>query len=273
MADPSPAPQRARADDDIVRAIAVTSVVDGRTILDGIDVAIRRGEVFVILGPSGCGKTTLLRHLCGLRAPSAGTVFMNGADLAQLGEDELNRVRLDIGLSFQGGALLGSLSVLDNVALPLRENTRLPDAVIVQTARMKLDMVGLLAAADRMPADLSGGMRKRAAIARAIALDPQIVYFDEPSAGLDPVTAAEIDNLILKLNQVFHITMVVVTHDLPSAWGIADRIMMMLDGKVAALGSKEQVWNDPHPRIRAFLERRMAEGVERANDFMQVMTL
>ena len=124
-----------------------------------------------------------------------------------------------------------------------------------------------------MPADLSGGMRKRAAIARAIALDPQIVYFDEPSAGLDPVTAAEIDNLILKLNQVFRITMVVVTHDLPSAYGIADRIMMMFDGKVAALGEKDVVWNDPNPRIRAFIERRMAEEFERASDFLQVMTL
>jgi phospholipid/cholesterol/gamma-HCH transport system ATP-binding protein len=261
------------ARDHIVRAIAVTSVLGDREVLKGIDVAIARGEVFVILGPSGCGKTTLLRHLCGLCPPTAGRVAMNGTDIYGVGEDELNRMRLDMGLSFQGGALLGSLSVLDNVALPLRENTELHDDVIVQTARMKLDMVGLLAAADRMPADLSGGMRKRAAIARAIALDPQIVYFDEPSAGLDPVTAAEIDNLILKLNQVFHITMVVVTHDLPSAYGIADRIMMMLDGKVAALGDKESVWNDPNPRIRAFIERRMAEEYERATDFMQVMTL
>ncbi len=268
-----PGPDDPLPRDDIVRAIAVTSVIDDREVLKGIDVAIHRGEVFVILGPSGCGKTTLLRHLCGLRAPTAGLISMNGKYLYHVGEDELNRLRLDMGLSFQGGALLGSLSVLDNVALPLRENTKLRDDVILQTARMKLDMVGLLAAADRMPADLSGGMRKRAAIARAIALDPQIVYFDEPSAGLDPVTAAEIDNLILKLNQVFRITMVVVTHDLPSAYGIADRIMMMLDGKVAALGEKDVVWNDPNPRIRAFIERRMAEEFERATDFLQVMTL
>src|SRR5688572_30669921 len=213
IATPDTAPH-----DDIVHGIALRSVLGGREVLQGIDLAIHRGEVFVILGPSGCGKTTLLRHLCGLRAPTSGSVFMNGSDLYQVGEDELNRLRLDMGLSFQGGALLGGLSVLDNVALPLRENTRLRPEVIVQTARMKLDMVGLLDAADHMPADLSGGMRKRAAIARAIALDPEIVYFDEPSAGLDPVTAAEIDNLILKLNQVFHITMVVVTHDLPSAY-------------------------------------------------------
>ena len=259
--------------EDIVRGIAITSVLGGREVLKGVDVAVRRGEIFVILGPSGCGKTTLLRHLCGLLPPTAGTVSMNGLDIYGVQEDQLDRLRLDMGLSFQGGALLGSLSVVDNVALPLRENTRLPEDVILQTARMKLDMVGLLHAAELMPADLSGGMRKRAAIARAIALDPAIVYFDEPSAGLDPVTAAEIDNLIVKLNQVFHITMVVVTHDLPSAYTIADRIMMMLDGKVAALGSKEQVWNDSNPRIRAFIERRMAEEFERATDFMQVMTL
>jgi phospholipid/cholesterol/gamma-HCH transport system ATP-binding protein len=259
--------------EDIVRGLAITSVLGGREVLKGVDVAVRRGEIFVILGPSGCGKTTLLRHLCGLLPPSAGTVSMNGLDIYGVPEDQLDRLRLDMGLSFQGGALLGSMSVVDNVALPLRENTRLPEDVILQTARMKLDMVGLLHAAELMPASLSGGMRKRAAIARAIALDPAIVYFDEPSAGLDPVTAAEIDNLIVKLNQVFHITMVVVTHDLPSAYTIADRIMMMLDGKVAALGSKEQVWNDSNPRIRAFIERRMAEEFERATDFMQVMTL
>ncbi|HLU38219.1 MAG TPA: ATP-binding cassette domain-containing protein, partial [Planctomycetota bacterium] len=165
----APAVQRlGNRPDDIVRAIAVTTVLGEREILRGVDLAVHRGEVFVILGPSGCGKTTLLRHLCGLQAPTAGTVFVDGTDIYELAEDELDRLRLDMGLSFQGGALLGSLSVLDNVALPLRENTRLPDEVVVQTARMKLDMVGLLGAADKMPADLSGGMRKRAAIARAI---------------------------------------------------------------------------------------------------------
>jgi phospholipid/cholesterol/gamma-HCH transport system ATP-binding protein len=164
---------------------------------------------------------------------------------------------LRTGLSFQGGALLGSLSVLDNVALPLRENTNLSESVIIETARMKLDMVGLLHAAELHPSSLSGGMRKRAAIARAIALDPDIVYFDEPSAGLDPITAAEIDNVIIKLNKVFGITMVVVTHDLPSAYAIADRIVVLLDGRVAALGERDQVWHDPNPRLRDFIERRL----------------
>ena len=255
-----------RANDDIVRAIAVTAVYGERQVLKGVDLAIRRGEIFVIMGPSGCGKTTLLRHLCGLKAPTAGSVFVEGRDIYCLGEDDLRALRLRTGLSFQGGALLGSLSVLDNVALPLRENTQLSEAVILQTARMKLDMVGLLHAQDLLPASLSGGMRKRAAIARAIALDPQIVYFDEPSAGLDPITAAEVDNLICKLNKVFDITMVVVTHDLASAHGIADRIAMMLDGRLAALGPKEMVWSHPDPRIRDFIERRTKADNDRAMD-------
>src|SRR5262249_11727248 len=164
------------------------------------------------------------------------------------------------GLAFQGGALLGSLTVLENVALPLRENTDLPERVILATARMKLEMVGLLHAADLLPSSLSGGMKKRAAIARAIALDPEIVFFDEPSAGLDPITAAEVDNLTCKLNQVFGITMVVVTHDLSSAYGIADRIVVLLEGQVAALGERDHVWHSTDQRIRDFIERRRSAG-------------
>jgi phospholipid/cholesterol/gamma-HCH transport system ATP-binding protein len=258
---------------DLVRAIGVTSVRGDRKVLHGIDVAIRAGEVFVILGPSGCGKTTLLRHLCGLSPPTSGSVFMDGHDLYGIGDLGLDAARREIGLSFQSGALLGSLTVLENVALPLRERTRLREDILIATARMKLEMVGLLAAADLLPADLSGGMRKRAAIARAIALDPRVVFLDEPSAGLDPVTAAEVDNVILKLNQVFKITMVVVTHDLASAYGIADRVMMLLDGRVVALGDKEPVWNESDPRIRAFLERRMRDERTGTADFLELVTL
>jgi phospholipid/cholesterol/gamma-HCH transport system ATP-binding protein len=213
--------------------------------------------VFVIMGPSGCGKTTLLRHLCGLLPPTLGAVSVAGHDLYSASPELLHHLRLRTGMSFQGGALLGSMTVLDNVALPLRENTSLPAAVIRETARMKLDMVGLLPAADQLPSALSGGMRKRAAIARAIALDPDIVYFDEPSAGLDPITAAEVDNVIVKLNKVFGITMVVVTHDLPSAHAIADRIVVLLGGRVAALGERDRVWHDPNPALRDFIERRL----------------
>jgi phospholipid/cholesterol/gamma-HCH transport system ATP-binding protein len=262
-----------RQTEDLVRAIAVSTMFGDRQVLQGVDLAIHRGEVFVIMGPSGCGKTTLLRHLCGLLPPSVGSVFVDGRDVYAAGADEMKALRLRSGLSFQGGALLGSLSVQENVALPLRENTDLPASVIAQTARMKLDMVGLLHAADLLPSSLSGGMRKRAAIARAIALDPEIVYFDEPSAGLDPITAAEVDNLICKLNQVFGITMVVVTHDLPSAYAIADRIVVLLDGRVATLGTRDEVWNDDNQRIRDFIERRLPADEKRGMDIAAHMEL
>jgi len=255
-----------RRTDDLVRALALSTSFGDHTVLEGVDLAIRRGEVFVIMGPSGCGKTTLLRHLCGLLPPTMGSVSVAGHDVYAASPELLQHLRLRTGLSFQGGALLGSLSVLENVALPLRENTTLPEAVILETARMKLDMVGLLHAAELLPSSLSGGMKKRAAIARAIALDPDIVYFDEPSAGLDPITAAEVDNLIMKLNKVFGITMVVVTHDLPSAYTIADRIVVLLGGHVAALGERDQVWNHSDPRIRDFIERRLSAEDSRGMD-------
>lgn len=250
-------PYARRATEDLVRAVALTTMFGERTVLNGVDLAIRQGEIFVIMGPSGCGKTTLLRNLSGLLKPDMGMVSVGGHDLYSASPQLLHHLRLRTGLSFQGGALLGSLTVLENVALPLRENTDLTEPVILETARMKLDMVGLLHAAELQPSSLSGGMRKRAAIARAIALDPEIVYFDEPSAGLDPITAAEIDNVIVKLNKVFGITMVVVTHDLPSAYAIADRIVVLLNGRVAALGPRDEVWHDPNPRIRDFIERRL----------------
>ncbi len=270
-----PAPERInagrRATDDLVRAVALSTQFGERTVLDGVDLAIRRGEVFVVMGPSGCGKTTLLRHLCGLLPPTLGSVSVGGHDLYSASPELLQHLRLRTGLSFQGGALLGSLTVLENVALPLRENTDLPESVITATARMRLDMVGLLHVAHLLPSSLSGGMRKRAAIARAIALDPDIVYFDEPSAGLDPITAAEVDNVITKLNKVFGITMVVVTHDLPSAHAIADRIVVLLDGKVAALGERDRVWNDPNPRLRDFIERRLRAEDSRGMDVISCL--
>lgn len=266
-------PPPARQTDDLVRALAVTTQFDDRVVLQGVDLAIRRGEVFVVMGPSGCGKTTLLRNLCGLLPPTSGMVSVDGRDVYRRSPQDLAALRLRSGLSFQGGALLGSLSVVENVALPLRENTDLPEAVILTTARMKLDMVGLLHAAELPPSALSGGMKKRAAIARAIALDPEIVYFDEPSAGLDPITAAEVDNLICKLNKVFGITMVVVTHDLPSAYAIADRIVVLQAGCVLALGSRDEVWHHKDPRIRDFIERRIPHDDDRAMDVTRHMEI
>lgn len=257
----------------IIEADGLCTTFGDRRVLDGIDLGIRRGEVFVIMGPSGCGKTTMMRHLCGLSPPSTGSVRIDGQNVFSLEPGPLRELRLRTGLSFQGGALLGSLTVLENVALPLRENTDLPDAMVREVARMKLEMVGLLHAMELLPANLSGGMKKRAAIARAIALDPEILFFDEPSAGLDPVTAAEVDNLICKLNQVFGITTVVVTHDLPSAQCIADRVAVFFDGRVAAIGEKADIWHHNDERIRDFIERRMQEADERDMDIASFMAL
>jgi phospholipid/cholesterol/gamma-HCH transport system ATP-binding protein len=263
--------ERLLAIDDVIRTVAVTTSFDRRAVLDNVEITIRRGEVFVIMGPSGCGKTTLLRHLCGLKAPDQGSVFVGGQDIYALSETGMGDLRLCTGLSFQGGALLGGLTALENVALPLRENTDLSDELIRQIALMKLDMVDMLHAADVKPAKLSGGMKKRAAIARAIAMDPEIVFLDEPSAGLDPVTAAGVDNLISMLNRVFGITMIVVTHDLESANVIADRAVMLEGGNVLVVGDKETVWGHPDASVQNFLLRRLTQESGTKNDMVRIV--
>ncbi len=268
---PFQVPNRRDPEADHVRVVALSMHFEGKRVLRDIDLGVKRGEVFVVMGPSGCGKTTLLKHICGLLPPDLGTVYMDGRDIYLLPEDDLNRLRRRMGMSFQGGALINSMSVLDNVKLPIRESTELPDALVTTLARIKLDMVGLLHAAHLLPGDLSGGMRKRAAVARAMALDPDILFFDEPTSGLDPIMAAELDNLVLKLNQVFHITMVVVTHDLASAFTIADRIAMLKDGRVLALGTREEIQASRNPEVQAFIRRSIEEAGEQGVDFTKYL--
>jgi phospholipid/cholesterol/gamma-HCH transport system ATP-binding protein len=183
-----------------------------REILKSIDISVPKGKTSVILGGSGCGKSTLLKHLIGLLKPTKGKISINGRDIAVMEEDELIDVRKKMGVLFQGAALLNSMTVAENVALPLREHTGLNESTIKIMVRMKLDLVGLSGFEHFYPSQLSGGMKKRAGLARALALDPELLFFDEPSAGLDPVTAAGLDDLILKLRNVFGITIVVVTH-------------------------------------------------------------
>ncbi len=226
-----------------------------RRVLDGVDLDVCRGEILVLLGGSGSGKSTLLRHVLGLAKPDTGSITIDGVDVTSCSASELGAVRRRIGVAFQAAALFNSLTVEENVALPLRELTQLADSTIKLVVWMKLMAVGLTDAGALHPPELSGGMRKRAAVARAIALDPEILIFDEPSAGLDPIVAAGLDELILFLKRSFGVTILVVTHELESAFRIADRIAMLYQGRLIAVDRKEEFARNAHPRIRQFLDR------------------
>ncbi len=224
-------------------------------VLHNLNFDVKAGETITILGGSGSGKTTLLRSLIGLEKPSGGAIWIRGKDLCCIPPREMVELRKKFGVSFQGGALFGSMTVGENVALPLREHTRLDDSTIEILVRLKLEEVGLSGYEDYNPAQLSGGMKKRAAIARALTLDPEVLFFDEPSAGLDPIIAAGIDDLILKLKRAFRMTIVVVTHELASAFLIADKMMLIDKGNIIAIGTPEEMKANQEPRVRQFLDR------------------
>jgi len=227
----------------------------GRHVLDGVDLDVRRGEILVLVGGSGSGKTTLLKQVLGLAKPDSGSITIDGVDITRCSPAELGAVRRRIGVAFQAGALFNSMSVEENVALPLRELTRLAESTIKLLVWMKLVAVGMADAGSLYPPELSGGMRKRAAVARAMALDPEILILDEPSAGLDPIVSAGLDELILFLKRSFGITILVVTHEMESAFRIADRVAMLYQGRLIAVDRKEEFAGNAHPRIRQFLDR------------------
>jgi phospholipid/cholesterol/gamma-HCH transport system ATP-binding protein len=241
-------------------------------ILHGISFDVHTGETMVILGGSGSGKSTLLRALVGLEKPWGGEIWIKGLNIAETREAEMDELRKKMGISFQGGALFGSMTVGENVALPLREHTDLEESTIEIVVRMKLEQVGLAKFEDYMPSQLSGGMKKRAAVARAMAMDPAILFFDEPSAGLDPIIAAGIDNLIINLKEVFEMTIVVVTHELASAFLIADRMILIDKGNLVALGTKEELRSSTHPRVRQFLDRVAEPEIDEELDYLQMLT-
>lgn len=243
-----------------------------REILHGISFVAAAGETLVILGGSGSGKSTLLRTLVGLEKPAGGEIWIGDRDFARMSESERDELRKKMGMSFQGGALFGSMTVGDNVALPLREHTQLDESTIHIIVRIKLDQVGLSGFENYMPAQLSGGMKKRAAIARALAMDPGMLFFDEPSAGLDPIIAAGIDELILKLKKAFRMTIVVVTHELASAFLIADRMILIDKGNIVAAGTPQDLRASTQPRVRQFLDRVPEPELTDEIDYLQMLT-
>jgi len=243
-----------------------------REILHGIEFEVQAGETMVILGGSGSGKTTLLRTLLGLERANSGHIWIRGQDILAMSESERDELRKKMGMAFQGGALFGSMTVGENIALPLREHTELDDSTIEIIVRLKLNQVNLTGFESYMPAQLSGGMKKRAAIARAMSMDPEILFFDEPSAGLDPIIAAGIDDLILKLKKAFGITMVVVTHELASAFLIADRMMLIDKGNIVASGTPKELQDSRNRRVRQFLDRIPEPELTDEIDYLQMLT-
>ena len=241
-----------------VRLERVSKTFGTRRVLDEVSFDVTAGSGFVILGRSGTGKSVTLRHIVGLVRPDAGKVFVDGDEISGLGGVELSRVRQKIGFLFQNAALFDSISVGENVAFPMRRHTKLSDGEIRKRAAGKLEAVGLGSEYDKMPGALSGGMRKRAGLARAMALDPAILLVDEPSAGLDPITADEIDDLLLELKQHGKTTLIIVTHNIPSAKKLGDELVMLHDGRILASGTAAELERSQEPMVRAFMSSQHA---------------
>lgn len=255
--------------------IQVDNLVAGygeRRVLDDVSLSIDPGEIRVIMGGSGSGKSTLLRHLLGLQQPLAGRIRIFGQDINRIGGQALFKLRRRMGVSFQGGALFNSMTVGENVQFPLREHTRLDENTIRIMSRMKLEVVNLAGYEDLMPAQLSGGMVKRVALARAIVMDPKLLFFDEPSAGLDPVVSAELDELILRLRESMNITIVVVTHELDSAFKIADRITVLDRGSILLTGRVDEVRSSTNPRVHALINRIPENAAVDVDDYLRRLT-
>ena len=259
----------------VIRVKNVTKNFGSRRILNGVSLDIYEGETLVVMGGSGCGKSTFLRHLIGAIRPDEGEVWMFGKDIAKAGEDEMDEIRKRFGMLFQAGALFDSMTVGENIALPLREHTKLDENVIGIIVKLKLELVGLRGFENLMPSQLSGGMKKRVGLARAIVMDPKIIFYDEPTAGLDPVMTGVIDKLSIDLTKKLNITSVVVTHDMGSVFRIADRIVMLHQGEVLQIGTADEIRHSKNPVVQQFISGG-AEGpisfVQKGDDYLEHLT-
>jgi phospholipid/cholesterol/gamma-HCH transport system ATP-binding protein len=237
----------------MIELIEVKKSFGANHVLRGVNLKVESAESMVVIGGSGTGKSVILKHIIGLIRPDSGKIVIDGENIPDLPERELNEFRKRFGMLFQGAALFDSLSVWENVGFGLKEHRNLPEAEVREIAREKLAMVGLKGIEDRMPADLSGGMKKRVGLARAIAMDPQIILYDEPTTGLDPIMSDVINNLIREMNQQLSVTSVTITHDMRSAYKIADKIAMLYQGEILEVGTPDQIRESPNPVVQQFI--------------------
>ena len=253
-------PEKQQADGDILEVKNLTKKFGNKLVLDNISLSIEKGKSTVIIGPSGCGKTVLIKHLIVLLRPTSGEVYFKGQRIDNLEEKDLNHLRVSYGFLFQGGALFDSMSVAENILFPIKEHYKVTkNSGLEELVKTKLAMVGLDGFQEFYPASLSGGQKKRVALARAIALNPEVILYDEPTTGLDPIRADTINELIMKLQRSLGATTIVVTHDMTSAYKIADRIVMLHGGKIIADGDADYIRNNPHPVVQQFINGRVGK--------------
>ncbi len=252
----------------MIELVNIHKSFEGKNVLYGVNLKVEKGESVVVIGGSGSGKSVLLKHIIGLLKPDMGTVMVDSTDLSQLDEDGLHEIRKKFGMLFQSAALFDSMRVWENVGFGLKRHTHLPDSEIREIAIQKLKMVGLVNVEDVMPSELSGGMRKRVGLARAIAMKPEILLYDEPTTGLDPIMADAINDLIIKMKEELKVTSVAITHDMKSAYKIADTIAMLYNGVIITKGTPDEIKNTSDPVVKQFIEGSaegpiVLEGVER----------
>lgn len=253
-------PEKQQTDMDILAVKNLTKKFGDQLVLDNISLSIEKGKTTVVIGPSGCGKTVLLKHLIVLLRPTSGEVYFKGQRIDNLEEKDLNHLRVNYGFLFQGGALFDSLNVAENILFPIKEHYKVTaNSGLGELVKTKLAMVGLDGFQSFYPASLSGGQKKRVALARAIALNPEVILYDEPTTGLDPIRADTINELIMKLQRSLGATTIVVTHDMTSAYKIADRIVMLHGGKIIADGDADYIRNNPHPIVQQFINGRVGK--------------